>query len=89
MAKFEGIQITFPAKIEIAIGKAEVFAHFICSLVHRKGGSLGLVVYDNGTGKEFDITGVEIAVFCAFVPIAGFAAYFDYTFRFKPGEELG
>jgi hypothetical protein len=46
-------------------------------------------VYNDRTGKEFNVTGVEAAVFCTFIPVADFPMHFNNTFRFKPGEEVG
>jgi hypothetical protein len=46
-------------------------------------------VHNDRTGKEFNVTSVEVAVFCAFIPVADFSMHLNNTFRFKPGKEVG
>jgi hypothetical protein len=89
MAKFESVKIAFPAEVEVAISKAQVLAHFIGRIVHGEGRGFRLVVDNDGTGKELDVTGLQIAVLSTFIPVASFSAYLDNTFGFKFGEEFG
>ena len=89
VAKLECVQVALSAKVEIAIGKPEVFAHLIGRVVHGEGRRFRLVMDNDGTGKELDISGGQVAVLRTFVAVADFSLYLNHTFGFELGEEFG
>ena len=89
MAKLEGIKVALASEVQVAVGKAEVFSHFVRRIIKREGRCLRLVMDNNVACKQFDITGIEVGIFSAFVTVADFSANFNDTLGFELGEKFG
>jgi hypothetical protein len=89
MAKLEGVEVTFTTKVEVAVGETEIFSHFVRGIVEREGRGFRLIMDDDVTCKEFDVTGIEVGIFSTFVPVADFSVYLDNTLGLEFGEEFG
>jgi hypothetical protein len=86
MAKLEGVEVTFTTKVEVAVGETEIFSDFVRGIVEREGRGFRLIMDDDVTCKEFDVTGIEVGIFSPFVPVADFSVYLDNTLGLEFGE---